>query len=131
MHLAAQVPPQLPLHVAYQVGHPGHVHCVGQVHCSPNTVPFCFSVTVVSNESTVRSSRFSVSLLRIASSEGVGCGRPCVREPAPEWQTRTGPPVIQRRAGSSGAEPPARDALRAALGHAASSLQAGVGASQL
>jgi hypothetical protein len=54
-HEASQLAPQLPLHdaahvplqLASQVGQPGQVHAVGQVHCSPNTVPFGFSAGVV------------------------------------------------------------------------------------
>jgi hypothetical protein len=44
---------QVPLHDASQVLHPGQVHAVWQVHCSPSTVPFFSSAGAVPNESTV------------------------------------------------------------------------------
>ncbi|HEU4558102.1 MAG TPA: hypothetical protein VFS20_09640 [Longimicrobium sp.] len=61
LHDAAQVPPHVPLHEASQVGHPGQVHAVGQVHCSPMTVPFSFCDGVVVKLSMRKSSSSSLS----------------------------------------------------------------------
>jgi hypothetical protein len=52
----------VPLQDASQVGQPGHVHCVLQVHCSPKTVPFSLRTGTVSKLSTRRSSSCSLSL---------------------------------------------------------------------
>jgi len=71
LHDASQVPPQVPLHEASQVGQPGQVHAVGQVHCSPYTVPFARFTGVVLKLSICRSSSWSLSLC-MASSVVVG-----------------------------------------------------------
>jgi hypothetical protein len=57
----AHVPPHVPLHEASQVGHPGQLHAVWQVHCSPKTVPFSFCDDVVVKLSMRRSSSCSLS----------------------------------------------------------------------
>jgi hypothetical protein len=73
----SQVSPQEPwLHcVLSQVGHPGQVHAVRQVHCSPNTVPSSAGEVAVWNVSTASCSRFSRSL-RTVTSCGWGAGAP-------------------------------------------------------
>jgi hypothetical protein len=58
----------VPLHEASQVGHPGQVQAVRQVHCSPKTVPFSFCNAVVVKLSMRRSSSCSLSF-RMSSSE--------------------------------------------------------------
>jgi hypothetical protein len=63
-----EAPPHEPLHEASQVGHPGHVHAVGQVHCSPYTVPFPFRAGVVLKLSISRSSSRSLNFFMASSS---------------------------------------------------------------
>jgi hypothetical protein len=77
LHDAAQVlmheaPPHEPLHEASQVGQPGQVHAVGQVHCSPYTVPFSFRTGVVLKLSISRSSSCSLNFFMASSSGKVG-----------------------------------------------------------
>jgi hypothetical protein len=67
-HPAWQVLTQVAGQVASQVGQPGQVHAVGQVHCSAYTVPLAWLAGLVSKLSTDRSSSFSVSLLRMRTS---------------------------------------------------------------
>jgi hypothetical protein len=49
---APQLVQQVPLHES-QVGQPGQLQTVLQLHCSPSTVPFFSSAGAVPNESTV------------------------------------------------------------------------------
>jgi hypothetical protein len=62
-HVPLHDPSQEPLQLASQVGQPGQVHWVQQVHCSPNTVPFAFCTAVVSKLSIRRSSSRSLSFM--------------------------------------------------------------------
>lgn len=64
-HDSAQEYGHVAWQVAPQVSQGGHVQLLGQVHSSPKTVPLAFRVPVVSKLSTVRSSRFSVSFVRM------------------------------------------------------------------
>jgi hypothetical protein len=68
LHDASQVA-HVPLHDASQVGQPGQVHAVGQVHCSPYTVPFARFTGVVLKLSMCRSSSVSLSLIIVSSGE--------------------------------------------------------------
>jgi hypothetical protein len=94
-------------HVSSHVGQPGQVFCphwVQQVHCSPNTVPFGFSLAVVSKLSTIRFSSSSLSLgmivLRLMGMRCCGIGVSGAGTPETGSSERDAAQWLERKAGA-------------------------------